>query len=142
MLDFVTVAMVIVLPILTWSIYTVRIKKNYERHKLIQVATSIVLLIAVAAFEIDIRINGWRHLAEPSPYLETILYPFLVVHLVCAISTTIIWGYTIISAVRKMPRPSSLVAGKHKVFGIISASLMYMTAITGWIFYWMAFVAK
>lgn len=141
MLDFVTVAMFIIIPILTWSIYTVRIKKNYDKHKNIQIITGSILLIAIIAFEVDIRLNGWRHLAESSPFYLTILFPFLSVHLFFAISTTILWAYTLIAALWRMPIPSQENAGKHKVFGMLSAIFMYLTAVTGWVFYWMAFVA-
>lgn len=142
MLDFVSIAMVIILPILTWSIYVVRVKKDYALHKRIQIVLGVILLVAVCAFEVDIRLNGWRHLAERSPYYDTWLFPFLYFHLVCAISTAIIWIYTTISAIKRMPIPNPDGAGNHRYIGWIAALLMYATSVTGWTFYWMAFVAS
>ncbi len=50
MLDVVFLAMFVVLPVLGFSIYLVRAKKNYLWHKRIQLALGAVLAVAVAAF--------------------------------------------------------------------------------------------
>lgn len=142
MLDAVTLAMFVVLPVLTWSIYLARKRHNYLLHKKVQYTTGAVLLIAVLAFEVEIRLRGWRHLAEPSPYYNTWLFPLLYVHLFFACSTTLLWAYTIYSAWKNIPHPPSPAnAGHHKKFARWAALFMYITAITGWSFYWAAFIA-
>jgi len=94
-------------------------------------------------FELDMRINGWRHMAEPSPYYETWVFPALIIHLCFSIPTLALWSYTIFMALKhsidKQSNPSRL---KHKRLGYISSFGMLGTAVTGWIFYWLAFMAK
>ncbi len=70
MLDVVFLAMFAVLPVMAVSIGLARFKKNYAWHKRIQLTLAAVLLVAVAAFEIDMQfISGWRTRAMPSPLL-------------------------------------------------------------------------
>src|SRR5262245_29659513 len=54
MLDVVVLAMFLVLPVLVVSISVVR-RGNYQLHKTIQLVLGIVLLLAVVAFELDMR---------------------------------------------------------------------------------------
>lgn len=144
MLDVVAIAMLAILPVLTWSIWLVVRKRNYQLHKRIQLSLGSVLLVAVTLFEVDIRMYGWRHLAEPSPYYGGLLTPVLYVHLFFSIATTLLWIITIALALVKMPVPPRPCAHskRHRLLGRLSAAGMYCTAITGWTFYWMAFVAS
>jgi putative membrane protein len=143
MMDFVTIAMIVIVPLVYWGVYEVRVNKNYVLHKKILVATGAILLVAVTAFEIDVRINGWRHLAEPSPYYDTLLFPVLFVHLFFAISTTALWLVTIIRALKNIPsppRPCEYTV-RHKATSKWAARFIYCTSVTGWLFYYLAFVA-
>lgn len=145
MLDVVVVAMVGVLPVLTWSIYTVKGRRNYQQHGRIQLGLGLVLLIAVVLFEIEMRlVGGWRSLAKDSPYMATILPTELYVHLCFAVATFLVWTITITRALRWFPRPPQPGphSGSHRRWGWLAASLMYCTAITGWTFYWLALVAR
>lgn len=143
MLDFVALAMFLILPLLSWSLFEVRIRRNYLRHKRLQIFLGGLLLVAVVLFEVDIRVNGWRHLAEPSPYYQTLLFPVLYVHLFFACSTSLLWIVTIVSALRNIPNPPRPCPHStwHKRLARPAAATMFCTAITGWTFYWMAFVA-
>lgn len=142
MLDLVAVAMVIVVPLLAWSIRQVKVHKNYALHGRVQLILGTLLLAAVMLFEIDMRINGWRHLAQPSRFYGNWLNPVLYVHLFFAIATTILWIWTIIGALRGFPKPPAPNAYsiRHKNIAIFAAIGMFCTAITGWVFYIMAFV--
>lgn len=142
-IDLVAAAMIIVVPVLAYSILQVRKKRNYKLHKQLQTATAITLLIAIVIFEVDIRLNGWRQYAQKSPYYDTVLFPFLAFHIVLATATTILWVYLVIAALRKFPKdpaPNSY-SPTHKFWARIGAGLMFATAVTGWIFYYMAFIA-
>jgi hypothetical protein len=73
MLDVVFMAMFAIVPVLGWSIWLVKYRRNYLLHKRVQVALLIVLGVAVGLFEIDVRfISGWRERAEPSPYYASV----------------------------------------------------------------------
>lgn len=143
MLDFVAVAMFLILPILSYSLYLVKVRKDYVGHKRLQIFLGLLLLVAVVLFEVDIRLHGWRHLAKPSPYYDTILFPVLYVHLLFACSTSLLWILTIALALRSFPNPPMPGAHSpwHKRLAWPAAITMYTTAVTGWTFYWMAFVA-
>src|SRR4051812_17307097 len=69
MLDVVGLAMIAVLPLLGTSIYLVAYRQRYALHKRLQLTMGSILLVAVVLFELDMRINGWRDRAEPSPYM-------------------------------------------------------------------------
>jgi uncharacterized membrane protein YozB (DUF420 family) len=144
MLDVVFLAMFAVVPAMAVSIYLVKIRRRYTLHKWLQVTLGAILLTAVLAFEVDMRIHGWRARAEPSPYyISKLVDGMLYVHLFFAVPTVLVWGYVIIDALRKFPRPPfpGPHSRRHKFWGWFAAVEMTMTAVTGWIFYWMAFVA-
>lgn len=144
MMDVVFLAMFAVVPVMVWSIYQVKYRHRYLLHKRVQVAMSVILLVAVGLFEVDVRITGWRDRAVASPYTESgMLDTVLTIHLVFAISTFLLWAITVIQALRKIPNPPgpSLYSPKHIRMARIAAIDMTLTAITGWTFYWMAFLA-
>ena len=144
MLDFVFVAIFGIVIALTVSLFLVRVKKNYRRHKQFQITLAIILLITLVAFEIDIRFfSNWRSLAEPSAFYESgWVDRILWIHLCFAIPTPFAWAYTVIMALRsfpKDPQPSAY-SRKHVFWGRLSAGLMYATAVTGCVFYVISFV--
>lgn len=147
MLDFVALAMIAVTIVMLCSLYLVRYKRWIKAHRWIQVITAAVLLLAVLAFEIDVRFfTKWRELAQPSPYYASgIVDGSLWIHLAFALPTPFLWGGIIYQAHKNYQRAE--VADKqfwqrHRWHGRIGTAMMLMTAITGWAFYWLAFVAS
>ncbi len=143
MLDLVALAMFAILPTLSVAISFVRKHRDYNSHKKMMTAIALVLGVAVVLFEIEMRLVGWRHLAEPSPYFSTILFPSLYIHLVFSISTTLLLIATIFLAWRQFPVPPrpSAHSSRHKILGRLSAIGLFMTSVTGWVFYYLAFIA-
>ena len=145
MLDFVSIVMLAEAVVLCFSIYQVRFLKNYNLHRAIQVTTALVLVLALIAFEIDVRFfTDWRKLAMPSPYFESgTVHLWLWIHLAFAIPTPFIWGLVIWLALSRFKESFSADDFNrfHRISGRIAAAFMLATAITGWIFYWLAFVA-
>jgi uncharacterized membrane protein YozB (DUF420 family) len=146
MVDLVFLAMFAVLPVLGWSIWQVKFRRRFALHKRIQLTLAAVLLVAVAAFEIDMRfISGWRERARPSPYWANgVVTISLGVHLLFSISTFFLWLYVVIGALRNIPKPPapSPYSPRHIPWARLAAIDMALTAVTGWMFYWLAFVAK
>lgn len=147
MLDFVFAAMFGILLILAVSIYLVKVKRLYELHKRIQIVSALVLLIAVAGFEVDMRLfTDWEALAKPSVYWLYhgwhVVWIALAIHLCFAVPTPFVWAYVIYEGLRKFPNPAapSAHSAKHKRWGWLAAIGMFMTSLTGWIFYVLAFV--
>lgn len=145
MLDFVVVALFLVLPAVGVAIYQVRVRRNFRLHKWMQVGIAVTLLIAVVAFEVEMRLTGWQHLAEPSPYFMTWVYPSLFVHIVCATAALVSWSVTIFNAFKYFPgpapRPNSY-RNQHRRWGLVSAYSLAATAFSGWVFYYLAFIAS
>lgn len=145
MLDLVVLAMIAVIPVLTWSIWLVKVRKNYELHKWVQVVLGVLLFVTVLLFEIDVRfITGWRDRAMPSPYYATgVVQRLLAIHLAFAVSTAILWPIVLVRALRNFassPQPG-LHSAWHKRWCTFAAADLTATAISGWFFYWVAFVA-
>ncbi|HUY32537.1 MAG TPA: DUF420 domain-containing protein [Pirellulales bacterium] len=143
MLDVVFVAMFVVVPVLGWSVWLVKFRRNFALHKRVQFALGLVLLVAVGLFEADMRINGWRPRAEPSRYYETWVDHALRIHLVFAVTTALLWVFVIVQALRRFPSPPvpNEYSPRHQFWAKLAAVDMFLTAVTGWVFYWLAFVA-
>lgn len=145
MLDFVAVAMLAVTVVLAVSVYIVRVKKNPSLHRTIQITTAIILILALIGFEVDVRFfTRWRELAEISPYYESgFVDRCLFVHLLFAIPTPFVWGAVIFMGLKRFKTgfEQGNVNRTHRIQGRIAAGMMVMTAVTGWFFYYVAFVA-
>jgi hypothetical protein len=90
--------------------------------------------------------TDWQELAAPSPfYASPVNWVKLAlgVHLCFAVPTAFLWAYVVWHAVAKIPDPPrpSPHSAHHKRFGWFAAWGMAGTAATGWIFYYLAFVA-
>jgi putative membrane protein len=144
MLDALCISMLIVVAVLAWSVYQVKFKRRYVLHKWTQVTLGAVLLVVVILFEIDIRLHGWepRAAGEAGGRASQIVWYALYLHLVFAVSSIVLWPVTIFLALRNFPNPPK--PGPHSRVHIplarTAAADMVMTAVTGWIFYWLAFV--
>jgi putative membrane protein len=144
MIDLVAVAMIGVVILLGLSIALVRYRKCYALHKRIQLALATALLLLVALFEAEMRIIGWRWRAESSPFYDTLVMPVLAIHIAFAASTLALWTKVIVSALLRfehgpLPGPHS---ASHRFWGYLAAVDMLCTAVSGWGFYWLAFVAS
>ena len=149
MLDVVVVAMFFVLLALGFSVYSVKYGRKYARHKAIQVTLASTLLVVLLLFEIDVHfIDKWMIRADASPYFDAATKSGLVVyalaiHLVFATTTFALWLTVILRALGHFPRPPGPNEHSrfHRRWGTAAALDMVMTTLTGWLFYWLAFVA-
>lgn len=151
MLDFVVCALIAIVPMLMFSLWKVKFRKQYQQHRKLQLFLGVVLLVAVTAFEVDLRFiqGGWRNIVQKSSANETVLAeriqaaaPWMKFHLVFAITTPFLWAITLGFALLKFDKPTQPGSHSrwHKVLGWASAIDITMTAITGLIFYYVAFV--
>lgn len=144
MLDVLVLAMGAIVAALAWSIYQVKYRRRYELHKWVQVSLGVVLLVAVIVFEVDVRLNGWQERAagELGGHASQLVMTSLAIHLVFAVSSSILWPIVIVRALLNFPNPPQ--PGPHSRFHVrwarIAAIDMFITAITGWSFYYLAFV--
>jgi uncharacterized membrane protein YozB (DUF420 family) len=148
MLDVVALAMLVVVPVLGVSVYLVKYRRQYALHKKIQLALGTALLVTVVMFEADMRLSGWRHRAEVSPFAggdgtTDWVFVSLAIHLCFAITSALLWIVVIARALRNFPSPPvpSTHSPWHRRYGMAAAIDMVCTAVTGWVFYYLAFVA-
>ncbi|MFK7873286.1 MAG: DUF420 domain-containing protein [Oligoflexales bacterium] len=136
--DFIIIAIISIIPLMIFSIHQARMGRH-DRHASLQKLVSFLLFGAVLLFEVDMRIWGWRHLAQPSPFYETWLFPALYCHMSCSIATIVLWSLTLWRVRKKDPRvfPES-----HRRIAKSSFYGLCLTTITGLLFYWLAFVAS
>lgn len=144
MLDVLVLAMGVVVVVLGWSVYQVKYRRRYQLHKWVQVVLGLVLLVAVIVFEVDVRLYGWEGRAAGAigGRASDVVWTALAIHLVFAVAATVLWPLVIIRALLNFPNPP--VPGPHSRFHVrwarIAAIDMFITAFTGWTFYWLAFV--
>src|SRR5690349_1711982 len=96
MLDVVVCSLVIVVPVLLWSIWLVKWRRNYLAHKRVQILLFTAIFTVVVLFEADMRLSGgfWK-MAKDSPYAQTaFLHWLLGVHLFFSISNVLLWIVT------------------------------------------------
>ncbi len=143
MLDVVFLAMFVVIPVLGWSVWLVKYRRNYSLHKRVQLTLGAVLLVTVVLFEIDVRLYGWAQRAQVSPHYPRMVFASLYVHLFFAVTTTGLWIVVIARAMRRFPVPPipGSHSTSHRLWGWLATIDMTCTAITGWVFYYLAFVA-
>jgi putative membrane protein len=153
MLDVVVCALVLVVPVLLFSLYQVKYRRRYALHRNVQLGLAAVLLLAVAAFEVDLQLvhGGWENVvnkpgaAAPRMTADELarVRPVLWIHLVFAISTPLLWALTITLALRRFPSPP--VPGPHSRLHVrlawASTIDLVLTSVTGLWFYYVAFVA-
>ena len=145
MLDVLVIAMGVVVVVLAWSIYQVKYRRRYELHKWVQVSLGVVLLVAVIVFEVDVRLHGWEERAagQLGGHASPHVWIALAIHLVFAVSRHDPLagrhhpGPAELSRTRPQPGPHSRF---HVRWARVAAIDMFITAITGWTFYYLAFV--
>lgn len=148
MLDVVVVSLLLVVPLLIWSLYLVKVRRNYVAHRSLQTLLGVILLVAVSAFEVDMRMQGGIDgiLAKRSVPLtsdqRTFFNGLLAVHLVFAVSTVLLWGTTLSLAWKRTPNPPSPSPHSrlHKRLGWLSAIDITLTAVTGLMVYYFGII--
>jgi len=150
-MDVVLVGLVALLPVLAWSVSLAR-RGRYLAHKRLQLFIVAALLAAIVVFEIDIRlISDWKIRAAggaawgrpPNVWWPTGVFVALGIHLVFAVSTLVLWAWVVWEALRRFPTPPAPATHgrRHRVMARLAAVDLVLTAITGTVFYWLAFVA-
>lgn len=144
-MDLVLVGLLAVLPLLAWSVHLVKNRRAYAAHKTMQLIIAAALLAAIVAFEIDIRlVSDWRLRAHASPWWPRGVVAALGVHLVFAVSSLVLWVWVLWEAFVRFPVPPAPGSHgpRHRFMARLAAVDLALTACTGCLFYWMAFVAR
>ncbi len=147
MLDLLFLAQFVIVPTMIYGISRAK-KQSYADHKKIMLILVAALLVVVTCFEVHIQVYGWKQHAEASPFFSEPVYQSgvgitLLVHLAFAVSTAFLWIAVVIAALRKFSKPPFPGAHSkwHRRWAKIAAVDMLATAITGCLFYYVAFWA-
>jgi hypothetical protein len=143
MMDVVALAILLVIPALAASVWLARVKRNYLRHKQVQLALSLALAVVLGLFEAEVRRHPWTDAAAASPFYATWLFPVFYVHLTVAVTTTALWVLALATALARIPKPPrpGPFSRVHRRLGQAAAIGLAATAVTGWTFFWVAFLA-
>jgi putative membrane protein len=142
-MDVLLVGLLALLPVLAWSVHAARCGR-FLTHKRLQLFIVGALAVAIVIFEVDVRlISDWKLRARPSPFWPAGVLWALGIHLVFAISTFVLLAWVLWEALTRFPNPP-LPGGhgpRHRRMARLAALDLLLTAVTGAIFYWLAFVA-
>ncbi|RMI29457.1 DUF420 domain-containing protein [Nocardia stercoris] len=144
-MDTMVLVMAVVLAVLAWSVYQVRVKRKFGLHKRTQVALAVGLLISVGLFEVDVRFNGWEERASgvAGGRPSGLVWTALGIQLVFAVFAVVLWPVVIVRAARELGSPP--LPGAHSVWhrrwAPLAAIGMALAGATSWVFYWLAFAA-
>ena len=140
-IDVLVIATVSTALLLAFSIFSVRVRRNYQRHRSLQVFISVLLLIVLIVFETSVRLHDWQAQAESSAFYVW-LSPLLTTHIIIAITAVLAWVTTLSLALRRFPKPPAPAAHSrtHKRLALLATVLTYLTASSGLLFYLLAFV--
>ncbi len=142
-MDVVLVGLVALLPVLAWSIALVR-RGRYVAHKALQLFIVAALAAAIVVFEIDVRlVSDWKVRAAASPWWPAGVLGALAIHLVFAVSTFGLLAWVVWEALVRFPVPPApgTHGPRHRRLARLAAADLACTAVTGGVFYWLAFVA-
>ncbi len=145
LIDIVTLSFIIILPVLIFSWYQARSKKNYAVHRGIQLYLGISLGVVVAIFEYDLSVSGGIfELTKDSVYANTALLNWTIyIHTAFAIASTLIWTGLIITSLIRFGNPPvpNAFSGKHRFFGRAGMVSMIMAGVTSPPLYYFGFIA-
>ena len=143
--------LVLIVPILLFSLYTVKVRKNFTLHRNLQLLLGIVLLVAVAAFRSRSAVAGGlagrsqqrgaeADSREARFRCKTALCPSGVRdhHAVLVDRDDYVF------ALRRFPNPPQPGPHSrlHKTLGWLSTIDITLTSVTGLVFYYFAFVSR
>ncbi len=121
-----------------FAFYLAAIGKKHL-HKYLQIILFSTVLILVVALETSLQFGGLSNISKQSPYSGTIELTILfIVHLIFATSSFLGWLWLIIKSAKRYPDAFDF---DHKKWGKILFWDIVLMVITGWILYWMTFVA-
>lgn len=133
LMDIVITALVAVVPIVLYN-WSLARRRQYARHKAMQITLAVLLGLVVALFEYNLRLQGGIFEAtRASSYAGTATLNFWIwFHTFFAITTIFIWLGLIVASLRRFPRPPvpGAFSATHRRWGRIGMIWMLVTGVT------------
>jgi putative membrane protein len=148
MLDVVVCALAVLVPLLLFSLYQVKVCKNYLLHRNLQILLGAVLFLAVGLFEVDMRMQGGidailgKRLIPLTSQQRAMFDMVLYTHLFFAITTPFVWIATIAHGLWYFDSPPTPgpASQRHKWLGWTASADITLTSISGLLVYYFGFV--
>ncbi|MBA3027110.1 MAG: DUF420 domain-containing protein [Sulfurimonas sp.] len=138
-MDLVTLYFAI-LPLLMGSAIFVAVKKRYELHYKMQLSIFVLTLLVVGVFEVGVRISGgFSAFMEQSNANTTFMIIFLLIHILIALATVVLYSILIYSAIKQFRLKSAPIVKSHKKLGMIVFFGMSITSFMGVMIYYLLF---
>ncbi|MCH9813003.1 MAG: DUF420 domain-containing protein [Epsilonproteobacteria bacterium] len=127
------------LPFLMLFTFYLAAKGMYTLHRNLQILLFIVVVGLVVALEYDIQFGGLAEISKMTPFKDSVALLFVfAIHLFFAITSFGGWLWLLIKSSKRYPKHFEF---NHKKWGKLIFADVVLTAITGWILYWMTFAA-
>ncbi len=129
------------LPFLMASAIYMAIKKRYKLHYKMQLSIFALTLIIVIIFEVGVRISGgFSAFMEESNASYTYMLMFLVIHVLVAILSVVLYSILIYSSTQQYIFKKEPFASNHKRMGQVVFFGMTITSIMGILIYYFLFM--
>lgn len=140
-LDAAAIGLTILTAILIASVVAVRVGRS-ALHRRIQLGLSGMVFLFVIVLEWRFRTVGWRTAAESSPYFPIGVDASLGIHIAFALAMVVAWIGALTAGIRGWSEGSLRAdqRGRHRWWGRFATMATIGTAVTAWIFYFVAFV--
>lgn len=139
-MDFITIYFA-ALPFLLGFAILMAIKKRYDLHYKLQVLTFLVTIIVVVIFEIGVRVSGgFNAFMQESNADYLWMTIFLIVHILVALVSTVLWSVVIYNAYKQYKMHSKPFSRLHKKFGKAVYAGMTFTSVSGIMIYYFLFI--
>ncbi len=131
MLDGLVLGTVGLLALLTWSLYVVRYKCGYARHRTMQLRLAASFVVVLGMLELNLVLDtSWWDRALQSPFHQRgLLTPVLTIHRVAAIACCLLWIWTIVYALQNFAAPPTpgTYSRHHVRLARVAAGSLYAT---------------
>lgn len=138
------VIIVALLPFLIAFTVWFAVNGMFKLHRFLQTVLFLITVIVLVYFEYGMHLaGGFEHYIKDSSINPSMAFYFLVLHIIIASITMIIWFFTIRFASGDSKRRAlpGLYSGSHKQSGRRVSIAILLTSLTGLGVYWMLFMA-
>ncbi len=142
LMDLVVLSFLLILPLLVVSWRAAR-NSEFKKHKAIQLALFITLIVAVGLFELDMKLSGGIfELTAGSAYAGTaVLNTLIYGHTLVAILSALMWLVLVLVSLRRFPNPpaSNAFGLAHRFWGRTGMLMMMASGISAVPLYYVGF---
>lgn len=131
----------LLLPVLLYIAIRYARKKEFVKHKNLQISIFVISLIVVFIFEWGVRSSGgFAEFSKNSIVPYTFLSKFLIIHVFIAAITLFGWIYLVIKSYFAFKNDKTFFEKKHKVLGVAVFLGLCISSLMGFATYIFLFV--